>query len=318
MKKVIDILNKNKDEIISLYNNGMLQKEIADLYCVSKSSIGRLLRSNGIVSNPRLTDETKSQIITLYNEGLTHKNIANICNVSENSVYKVLSDFNVEKRDISHVRQKYSLNEHYFDVIDTPNKAYILGFLYADGYNNYTNRTVTLSLQERDKEILEKINNEIGSNRPLFFENIKDKRPTCQNQYRLSITNKHVSETLKNLGVTKAKSLELTFPVWLDEKLIPHFLRGYMDGDGYIAKRPNDYHTSFVSTYSFCLSAKEIIDNTLGVSCNIVLDGRTNDITSTLNINKKYQSKMFLDWIYQDADLYLDRKYQLYKNKKYE
>ena len=59
MEKVIDILNKNKDEIISLYNNGMLQKEIADLYCVSKSSIGRLLRSNGIVSNPRLTDETK-------------------------------------------------------------------------------------------------------------------------------------------------------------------------------------------------------------------------------------------------------------------
>ena len=64
--------------------------------------------------------------------------------------------------------------------------------------------------------------------------------------------------------------------------------------------------------------AKEIIDNELGVSCNVVVDGRTNDITSTLTVNKKYESKKFLDWIYKDANMYLERKYQLYKNKRYE
>lgn len=318
MEKVIDILNKQKDEVISLYQNGMLQKDIAELYGVSKSSIGRLLRNNGMVHNPRLTDSIKKEIVALYNEGYSQKDIAKECNVNEKSVHKVLNDFGVEKREMSYIKQKYSLNENYFDKIDTPNKAYILGFLYADGYNNYLTRTITLSLQERDKEILEKIKSEIGSNRPLFFQNIRDKRPTCQNQYSLCITNKHMSERLKELGVTQSKSLELQFPDWIDKKLIPHFLRGYMDGDGYIAKRQNDYHTSFISTNNFCLYAKEIIDNELGISCGIVLDGRTNDITSSLTVNKKYQSKKFLDWIYQDADLYLDRKYQLYKNKKYE
>ncbi len=39
-------------------------------------------------------------------------------------------------------------------------------------------------------------------------------------------------------GATIRKSLTLTFPTHLDEKLIKHFLRGYFDGDGCINYRP--------------------------------------------------------------------------------
>jgi len=59
------------------------------------------------------------------------------------------------QKSVSQAQRKYSLNENYFDEIDTSNKAYILGFLYADGYNNRINNTVVLSLFKQDREILE-------------------------------------------------------------------------------------------------------------------------------------------------------------------
>ena len=48
------------------------------------------------------------------------------------------------------------INKNFFNKIDTEEKAYFLGFLYADGYNNTDRNSVALSLKEDDKEILEK------------------------------------------------------------------------------------------------------------------------------------------------------------------
>lgn len=39
--------------------------------------------------------------------------------------------------------------------------------------------------------------------------------------------------------------------------------------------------------------------------------------TRTLQIAGKHQVKRFLDWLYEDAELYLDRKYRLYLSKYY-
>ena len=51
--------------------------------------------------------------------------------------------------------RRYNLDEEYFDNINSQNKAYILGFLYADGSNNPKKHTVSISLQEEDRYILE-------------------------------------------------------------------------------------------------------------------------------------------------------------------
>ena len=58
------------------------------------------------------------------------------------------------------------INDHYFDVIDTPLKAYLLGFIYADGWICHNEKTRNyefgIELQASDKYILEKINTELG------------------------------------------------------------------------------------------------------------------------------------------------------------
>ena len=57
----------------------------------------------------------------------------------------------------SELQRKYNIDETFFDVIDTEEKAYFLGLLYADGCNATNRNAVILSLKEDDKEILEKI-----------------------------------------------------------------------------------------------------------------------------------------------------------------
>ena len=43
------------------------------------------------------------------------------------------------------MERKYKLNCNYFDTIDTQEKAYILGILAADGYNNNKDGEVVTS-----------------------------------------------------------------------------------------------------------------------------------------------------------------------------
>jgi hypothetical protein len=81
-----------------------------------------------------------------------------------------------------------------------------------------------------------------------------------KNQRTLCIHSEHMSQTLYNLGLVNAKSLILTFPNWLDEGLIPHFVRGYFDGDGCVhySEKYRKCYTKTAGTKSFCESLSSI------------------------------------------------------------
>lgn len=172
----------------------------------------------------------------------------------------VLSENNVKR--IGNNKRKYNLNEYYFDDINTPNKAYILGFFYADGCNIMNKSTVAMSLEEKDKEILEKIRFEIGSERKLEFIE-QSKRKDKNNNYhykdmwRLLLFSSHICKALDNLGMMPNKSLKLKFPKWLNKNLYSHFIRGYFDGDGSLSlyQKPNGKYQALLtltSTNDFC------------------------------------------------------------------
>jgi surfactin synthase thioesterase subunit len=55
--------------------------------------------------------------------------------------------------------RKYQLKKDYFDSINTPEKAYFLGILYADGCNSPETNSVRLILTESDKTLLEQLSN---------------------------------------------------------------------------------------------------------------------------------------------------------------
>ena len=65
-------------------------------------------------------------------------------------------------------KRKYNVNDNFFDNIDTEEKAYVLGFLFADGCIYKKRSQVYIKLNRKDKCILEKINTALCSNFPIF------------------------------------------------------------------------------------------------------------------------------------------------------
>ncbi len=147
---------------------------------------------------------------------------------------------------------KYTINEKFFEIIDTQEKAYILGLIYADGSIHHTKAEMKLSLQEQDKHVLEEINLLLTSNKPLRFYALEKKNSNWANQYALVIERRKCIEDLKNLGVLPGKSfMNLSFPN-LDKHFISHFIRGYFDGDGCITfSSPKKYPKNISPIVSF-------------------------------------------------------------------
>lgn len=308
----LENLDKYKDEIIQLYKDGYLQREIAEMYNTSKSSIGRFLRANNQWTRIKLTEEDKEHIVELYESGLSMDKIAGMYHSTRKTVSEILRLYNVHIKTPSETGRKYTLNEQYFDVIDNQDKAYILGLLYADGCVTDKNG-ILLSLQEKDKDILYKINDLLESDRDLKYKEYNKKNNNWSNQYCLSIVNKHMAEQLCRLGVVPRKSLILKFPGWLSDDLYPHFIRGYMDGDGTIARA--EKRAMLIGTEDFCNSLAIFLKNKLGIHAGVYSRNKVQETsTRMLRIAGAKQVKKFLDYIYNNANLFLDRKYDIYKS----
>lgn len=266
--------------------------------------------------NTKISEDKYDEISGLYESGLSTVTIAALYSVTHKTITKILDKMGIKRRNNGN--RKYKLNETYFDEIDTPNKAYILGFLYADGSNSENKCTISMSLQEEDGYILEQIRQEIGSEKPLEFLDYSNKHDGgyhYKNQYRLSMFSRHMCDTLKDKGVVPNKSLILKWPTFLRDNLYSHFLRGYIDGDGYIQPHKWEHCVDFISTYDFCRQAQIYIENKLGIKCRLDDAPCHNGTTTYLYIRYKEQVKQFLDYIYQDAELYLERKYNTYISK---
>lgn len=118
--------------------------------------------------------------------------------------------------------KKYNFNRNYFDELKTHEQAYILGFIYADGYNR--GDKLELDQNEEQIDILENINKALESNCPI--------RSYSSGKYRLSFNSKKLCLDLTRLGAVRNKSLILTFPKCITDKLMSSFILGYFDGDG--------------------------------------------------------------------------------------
>jgi len=180
----------------------------------------------------------------------------------------------------------YGLNENFFDNIDSESKAYFLGLLYADGYNNEQLKSFTLCLGEGDKNILTQFNQVLESNRSLKYRIRKNEENNFQNTYTLNVVNKHMSEQLALLGCVQAKTFKIKFPEWLDENLWRHFIRGYFDGDGCVSGAT----FSLCGTEEFLLRIQEIFIKELGLTKTKLVKRhkeRKNNITSLRYIGYK-------------------------------
>ena len=145
--------------------------------------------------------------------------------------------FSVDPRG-GHNRHKFKAD--FFEKW-SPEMAYVLGFLYADGDiedNRKSSRTQYTTIGSVDKCILEAIKKALGSEHNLNYR--APKKVTYKNGktyesaegYRLRIGSKKLFDDLLKLGLTTRKSLTIKFPINIPKVYLNHFMRGYFDGDG--------------------------------------------------------------------------------------
>ncbi len=301
-------------------NNGysvedlMLKYNRSKLAVVAKLSIykeGQTVKLKG-----KLVDFIELE--ALYKSGKSYKELAQIYRCDPSYMGILLKKAKILLRTASETQRTYRLDENYFDEIDCEEKAYFLGFLYADGYHYEKTATITLTLVESDREILEKLNALIYKNniRPLnFVDRSLDyvrygKR--SKNQLRLTISNQHISRQLKAFGMMQAKSLIIKFPEWLREDLQRHFIRGYFDGDGsiHIRKADNIPCVSFCSgSIEFLKHLQTVFKQHLGLSKTTIFKHKQNKAFAFTYSGRKSTS-LIKDYFYKDAKIFLARKYK--------
>jgi hypothetical protein len=242
----------------------------------------------------------------LYAQGQSTKQIAVQFGADGGTIYHHLERMGIEFRTPSQSRRQYSVQETIFEQIDTEERAYWLGFLFADGYigNEGTGRgRVAVWLSEKDKSHVKAFGEFLQSTYPIRTD---AQRKACG----ISIVSDKMRDDLIRWGCTPRKSLALRFPP-LPLHLCSHFIRGYFDGDGsaYISGQSKTPNISLLGNYEF-LEALDL-QVFFGTNVNGTFHKHTRSAAYYLLYRGEFKAASVGKWLYQDAHVWLERKREI-------
>ncbi len=208
---------------------------------------------------------------------------------------------------IQHINNKYEKNDNYFDIIDSNEKAYFLGLMYSDG--SVTDRSIVITLQERDGPILERFKKALAYTGPVRFG--LRKKPNHQDSRILRIYSWGLVTGLSKHGCFRNKTYTLRYPV-INSEYNSHFIRGVFDGDGCIVNNGgNGYYFSITGNTYFLEDINEILCREIGISQGTISRKNVNNyLFSAIQQSKRENLLKIRDYLYKDCeDLYIERKY---------
>jgi intein-encoded DNA endonuclease-like protein len=250
-------------------------------------------------------------VIERYNELKNLKKVAKSFGVSVRPVKRIL-----KKNDIHLTNRKYNVNHSFFKEIDSEEKAYWLGFLFADGCVRQTKHgsQVILKLSVKDKGHLSKFKKNIKSEHKIVYDksHVISKKGTLStsNNCLIRVNSCEMVNDLIKQGCTPKKTFIIDKPN-IEEKYYKHFLRGYYDGDGnffYNEKTKTSVITIVCASKEFRTFIVEILSKLPNIG-KIHEDDKkyTIKITNIVGIIK------FLSYIYDESKIELTRKKEYYE-----
>lgn len=245
---------------------------------------------------------------------LTYKEVCDKHSIGYYVYRRIMEEYNMPRK-ISKRKSSNIIDHSFFKVIDSEEKAYWLGFLYADGciFRQGEYYTVILDLSYIDESHLYKFKKSISTSYgPKNYIN-KSNVSHC----RMECCSKQMFYDLIDLGCVEKKTLVLDFPTnkQVPDYLIHHFMRGYFDGDGTInshkevGNKKDQVRFQILGTEKFIKGYLKVLSN-IEVGKNTTLQDTKN--IKTIQIGGNVQSKKLFDFLYKDATMYLDRKYEKY------
>lgn len=262
-----------------------------------------------IVRNPKSgtiawSEDQMKYIISEYKKGKTLSALGREFGVSYSTIRNLLKRKGIKTKGN---KRNFPRDEFYFSNIDSKEKAYWLGFLYADGCVHSNSNEISITLKDRDH--LEKFRKAIKSNNKIG-ESIDKRFSSMPKIYHFSIKDKQLKSDLIKWGCAPNKSLTLTKIPNIPRDFVSHFIRGYFDGDGSLhwLNGTKNFRISFVGTAPFLKD----IQKELGLSLS--LGQQEGNKSKYFQVAGRKQVPMILDYIYKDSNenIRLTRKYKNY------
>ena len=207
----------------------------------------------------------------------------------------------------------YDLDESYFEEIDTEEKAYWLGFLFADGSVQQKiigNWVLRLELQESDADHVQKFRQAIGSNAPI----VPQTRQKCRGDKKhksiyLDLCSIRLCRSLIKLGCIPCKTGIHGTPD-IDISLYRHFYRGAVDGDGSIFAIPQIHAWRFELTAAprFAKDFQDWLIPCANVNKTKLIQPKQSKKVRAVRYTGGPQIERICELLYGDATIYLERK----------
>ena len=127
--------SEQEDALVAAYLQGTSATELVERYQISESTVYTTLERHGVPRRTgseilrKLCPAQEAEIIVLYQQGLSASDIVTRYPIHDQTVYNILERHGIKRRTRSEAVRTYARNEHAFDIIDTEEAAYWLGFI---------------------------------------------------------------------------------------------------------------------------------------------------------------------------------------------
>lgn len=303
-------------EIIQKYQNGKSISQLLIEYPeLNRRKINKILTNNGIAirggrNKKTLTNSQIEEIKRMIDNGAFLKEVADYCNLDRETMRLKLQELNLKITNTNKINRHIKSN--YFSQIDTPEKAYWLGFLFTDGSVDHYKSTgrIRLQLQEKDLEILEKFKEDLGIETSIIYD--KRSNSTCCS---VEFVDEQIYNDLKEYNIIPNKTYEIDHIPYekIPKDFWPAYALGLFDGDGSLFVS-NDYSTDVSINYTaYHESEVKDFQNLINLIANISTTNK-NFFTSAWHTQwrGRLQVLKILDILYSNCPRHLKRKYDKY------
>lgn len=251
----------------------------------------------------RMPDAIRRSVLDMAISGAKGVDVARTFGCTPAMVSKVLKEAGRKGRPRGSDRT-YTLDNDFWETVDTEAKAYWLGFLATDGCVSRAG-DVILSLSIRDKGHLEKYREAIGSSHPIKTVDNSRGYSTSSVLGRFSVTSKKMAADLIALGIVPAKTKNLV-PWDGPSHLMRHYWRGCVDGDGTVFLNRNGarWTVGFSGTEKMCRAFSSFVNHQTKLA---VTPYHKNGLFHAQYCGKSGPAKV-ATLLYEGATVFLDRK----------
>lgn len=299
--------------IVEDYNNDMSIKQIIEKYDTNQRLVYRALENQNVPRKAkRFSEKQYHDAVTDYVKGMPMDELVKKHGISFVSICKYMRQNGIDYYS-GHGR-KHHFNQDYFQNLDSQEKVYWFGYLYADGSINKSNTydivpiRLRLNCSKKDRYLIEKFLEALECD--MKITDYIPKGTYAQNEMsKIAINSKKLCDDLTKNGFRLLKK-DSTGDVFnhIDKKFHRDFIRGYFDGDGSITTS----QMSFTVEESLGIRIQEILMQNCQLNKTSLRKYEDKGYDSLVNLayGGRLQLVKIFNYLYEGAEIFLPRKYE--------